>query len=71
MVHDLVAEWSDYSPCIDGVCLLEGWRTDGDAAFAAAVANTCGAVVMDLKGWLDALAPDATQEAAGEEASGR
>lgn len=30
-----------------------------------------GAVVMDLKGWLDALAPDATQEAAGEEASGR
>lgn len=71
MVHDLVAEWSDYSPCIDGVCLLEGWRTDGDAAFAAAVANTCGAVVKDLKWWLDALAPDATQEAAGEEASGR
>lgn len=71
MVHDLVAEWSDYSPCIDGVCLLEGWRTDGDAAFAAAVANTCGAVVKDLKWWLDALAPDATQETAGEEASGR
>lgn len=71
MVHDLVAEWSDYSPCIDGVCLLEGWRTDGDAAFAAAVANTCGAVVKDLKWWLDALAPADEKETAGEEAGGR
>lgn len=71
MVRDLADEFPDGSPCIDGVCLLEGWRTDGDAAFAAAVANTCGAVVMDLKGWLDALEPDTTQETAGEEASGR
>lgn len=65
MVRDLVAEWSDGSPCIDGVCLLEGWRTDGDAAFAAAVANTCGAVVKDLRWWLDALAP-ADEKKGGE-----
>lgn len=65
MVHDLVTEWSDGRPCIDGVCLLEGWRTDGDAAFAAAVANTCGAVVMGLKWWLDALAP-ADEKKGGE-----
>lgn len=67
MVHDLVAERSDGSPCIDGVCVLEGWRTDGDAAFAAAVANTCGAVVKDLKWWLDALEPDAGGKQKGGE----
>lgn len=66
MVHDLVAECDDGSPRIDGVCLLEGWRTDGDAAFAAAVANTCGAVVMGLKGWLDALAPADGKQKGGE-----
>lgn len=68
MVHDLVTEYQDGSPCIDGVCLLEGWRTDGDAAFAAAVANTCGAVVKGLKWWLDALAPadEKKTEASGQ-----
>lgn len=57
MVRELAAECDDGTPCIDGVCLLPGWNTDGCATFAAAVANTCGAVVMDLKWWLDALAP--------------
>ena len=65
MVRDLADEYQDGSPCIDGVCLLEGWRTDGDAAFAAAVANTCGAVVKNLKWWLDALAP-ADEKKGGE-----
>lgn len=69
MVHDLVVEWSDGSPCIDGVCLLEGWRTDGDAAFAASVARTCGAAVMGLEEWLRALEPADAER--GEEASGR
>lgn len=64
-VRELAAECDDGSPRIDGVCLLEGWRTDGDAAFAAPVANTCGAVVMGLKGWLDALAP-ADEKKGGE-----
>lgn len=69
MVRDLADEFPDGSPCIDAVCLLPGWNTDGPTTFAAAVANTCGTVVMDLKGWLDALAPaDAEKD---EEASGR
>lgn len=58
MVHDLVAEYNDGSPCIDAVCLLPGWNTDGPATFAAAVANTCGAAVMGLEEWLRALKPD-------------
>lgn len=57
MVRELAAECDDGTPCIDGVCLLPGWNTDGPATFAAAVANTCGAVVKDLRWWLDALAP--------------
>lgn len=69
MVHDLVTEWSDGSPCIDGVCMLEGWRADGCATFAAAVANTCGATVMDLDEWVRALAPADGER--GEEASGQ
>lgn len=66
MVHDLVTEWSDGSPCIDGVCLLEGWRTDGDAAFAAAVASTCGAVVMGIDEWVRALEPADGKQKGGE-----
>lgn len=69
MAHDLVAEWSDGSPRIDGVCMLEGWRADGCATFAAAVANTCGATVMDPDEWARALEPDAAER--GEEASGQ
>ena len=69
MVRDLAAECDDGSPCIDGVCLLPGWNTDGAATFAAAVANTCGATVMGLEEWLRALEPDDAER--GEEASGR
>lgn len=69
MVRDLAAECGDGSPCIDAVCLLPGWNTDGPTTFAAAVANTCGAVVMGLEEWLRALEPDAAER--GEEASGR
>lgn len=66
MVHDLVAEWSDYSPCIDGVCLLPGWNTDGPTTFAAAVANTCGAVVMGRGEWARALEPADGKQKGGE-----
>lgn len=59
MVRDLTAEYQDGSPCVDAVCLLPGWNTDGPATFAAAVANTCGATVMGLEEWLRALEPDA------------
>lgn len=69
MVRDLAAECDDGSPCVDGACLLPGWNTDGQAAFAAAVANTCGAVVMGLEKWLRALEPADAER--GEEASGR
>lgn len=69
MVRDLAAECDDGSPCIDAVCLLPGWNTDGPATFAAAVANTCGAVVMGLKEWLRALEPADAER--GEEASGQ
>lgn len=69
MVRLLAAEWSDGTPCYDGVCMLDGWRIDGAAAFAAAVANTCGAVVMGIDEWARALEPaDAEKD---EEASGR
>lgn len=59
MVRHLAAECDDGSPCIDAVCLLPGWNTDGPTTFAAAVANTCGAAVMGLEEWLRALEPDA------------
>ena len=65
MVRDLADEYPDGTPCYDGVCVLDGWRTDGAAAFAAAVASTCGAVVKDLKWWLDALTP-ADEKKGGE-----
>lgn len=58
MVHDLVTEYNDGSPCVDAVCLPPGWDTDLPATFAAAVANTCGATVMGLEEWLRALEPD-------------
>lgn len=69
MVHLLAAEWSDGTPYVDGVCMLEGWNTDGPATFAAAVARTCGATVMGLEEWLRALEPADAER--GEEASGR
>ena len=69
MVRDLADEYPDGTPRYDGVCMLDGWRTDGAAAFAAAVANTCGAVVMGIDEWARALEPDAVER--GEEASGR
>lgn len=69
MVRDLADEFPDGTPCIDGVCLLPGWNTDGPTTFAAAVANTLGAVVMGLEKWARALEPaDAEKD---EEASGR
>ena len=69
MVRDRAAECNDGSPCIDAVCLLPGWNADGPTTFAAAVANTLGAVVMGLEEWLRALEPaDAEKD---EEASGR
>lgn len=69
MVRLLATEWSDGRPYVDGVCMLEGWRADGPATFAAAVANTLGAVVMGLEEWLRALEPADGER--GEEASGQ
>lgn len=66
MVCDLAAECDDGSPCIDAVCLLPGWNTDGPTTFAAAVANTCGAVVMGLEEWLHALEPADGKQKGGE-----
>lgn len=69
MVRDLADEYQDGSPCVEGVCLLPGWQSDGAAAFAAAVAGTLGAAVMGLEEWLRALEPaDAERD---EEASGQ
>ena len=69
MVRDLADEYPDGTPCYDGVCMLDGWRTDGAAAFAAAVAGTLGAAVMGIDEWARALEPDAVER--GEEASGQ
>lgn len=69
MVRDLAAECDDGSPCVEAVCLLPGWNTDGPTTFAAAVANTCGATVMGLEEWLRALEPADAEH--GEEASGQ
>ena len=69
MVRLLAAECDDGTPCIDGVCLLPGWNTDGPTTFAAAVANTCGAVVMGLEEWLRALEPADAER--NEEVSGQ
>ena len=69
MVRDLAAECNDGSPCVDAVCLLPGWNTDGPTTFAAAVANTCGATVMGLEEWLRALEP--ADGKSSEEASGQ
>lgn len=66
MVRDLAAECDDGSPCIEAVCLLPGWNTDGPATFAAAVANTCGAIVMGLEEWLRALEPADGKQKGGE-----
>lgn len=69
MVRELAAECDDGSPCVDGVCMLPGWQSDGAAAFAAAVAGTLGAAVMGLEEWLRALEPADAER--GEEASGQ
>lgn len=69
MVRDLADEFPDGTPCIDGVCLLPGWNTDGPATFAAAVANTLGAAVMGLEEWRRALEPADGKR--NEEASGQ
>lgn len=66
MVRDLADEYPDGTPCYDGVCMLDGWRTDGAAAFAAAVAGTCGAVVMGLDEWARALEPAGGKQKGGE-----
>lgn len=66
MVRDLADEFPDGTPRYDGVCMLDGWSSDGAAAFAAAVANTCGAVVMGLDEWARALEPDAGKRKGGE-----
>lgn len=66
MVRDLADEFPDGTPRYDGVCMLPGWNTDGPTTFAAAVANTCGAVVMGLEEWLRALEPDAGKKKGGE-----
>lgn len=69
MVRDLADEHPDGTPCYDGVCMLDGWQSDGAAAFAAAVAGTLGAVVMGLDEWARALEPADGKR--GEEASGQ
>lgn len=66
MVRELAAECDDGTPCIDGVCLLPGWSTDGPTTFAAAVANTCGAVVMGIDEWARALEPADGKQKGGE-----
>lgn len=73
MVRLLAAEWSDGRPYVDGVCMLEGWRADGPTTFAAAVANTCGAVVMGLEEcamWMGRCRPRETAAPAHGEAAG-
>lgn len=57
MVRDLADEFPDGTPRYDGVCMLDGWQSDGAAAFAAAVAGTLGAAVMGLDEWARALEP--------------
>lgn len=69
MVRDLADEYPDGTPCYDGVCMLDGWQSDGAAAFAAAVAGTLGAVVMGLDEWARALEPADAER--NEEASGQ
>lgn len=69
MVRDLADEYPDGTPCYDGVCMLDGWQSDGAAAFAAAVAGTLGAAVMGLDEWVRALEP--ADEERGEEVTGQ
>lgn len=69
MVRDLADEYPDGTPRYDGVCMLDGWQSDGAAAFAAAVAGTLGAAVMGLDEWARALEPDDGKSS--EEASGQ
>lgn len=57
MVRDLADEHPDGTPRYDGACMLDGWKSDGAAAFAAAVAGTLGAAVMGLDEWARALEP--------------
>ena len=69
MVRDLADEYPDGTPCYDGVCMLDGWITDGAAAFAVDVARACGAVVMGLDEWARALEPADGEK--GTEVSGQ
>lgn len=69
MVRDLADEYPDGTPRYDGVCMLNGWQSDGAAAFAAAVAGTLGAAVMGLDEWVRALEPADAER--NEEASGQ
>lgn len=67
MVRDLADEFPDGTPRYDGVCMLDGWLSDGPTTFAAAVANTCGAVVMGIDEWARALEPaDGDKQKGGE-----
>lgn len=69
MVRDLADEYPDGAPRYDGVCMLDGWQSDGAAAFAAAVAGTLGAAVMGLDEWARALEP--ADGKSSEEVSGQ
>lgn len=66
MVRDLADEYPDGTPCYDGVCVLDGWITDGAAALAVDVARACGAAVMGLDEWARALAPADGKQKGGE-----
>ena len=66
MVRDLADEFPDGRPRFDGVCVLEGWITDGAAAFAVDVSRACGAVVMGLDEWARALEPAGGKQKGGE-----
>lgn len=66
MVRDLTDEYPDGTPCYDGVCVLEGWTTDGAAALAVHVARACGAAVMGLDEWARALEPAGGKRKGGE-----
>lgn len=66
MVRDLADEYPDGTPCYDGVCVLEGWITDGAASLAVDVARACGAVVMGLDEWARALEPAGGKRKGGE-----
>lgn len=65
MVRDLADEFPDGYQRFDGVCVLDGWITDGAASLAVDAARACGAVVMGLDEWVRALEP-ADEKKGGE-----